>query len=430
MQELACIVLCAGQGTRMKSMRSKMLHEIAGKPLCLWSLDLANDLGARPVIPVLGYQKESVAAVLNMPHVIQEQQLGTGHAVQVAFQTIHNFKGRVLVLYGDTPLLKHETLQKLIDLQKQTHAQIAMLTSHVKLPHGYGRIVRQGSAIKQIVEERDATPDEQKITEINPGIYVFDAEFLRKHLSDLNANNQKHEYYLTDLIALSEKPIASIEVAEEEILGVNDLVQLAKAERILRRRINEHWMRQGVQMLDYKTTYIDIQTKLSADVILEEGVVLRGACEIASGVRIGAYSVLQDAIVGSGCQVGPFARLRPQTVLGENCKIGNFVEVKKSTFGKGSKANHLAYIGDAEIGERCNVGAGTITCNYDGVKKHQTKMDDGVFVGSNSTLIAPLHLHEGAYIGAGSVINQDVPAGSLGLGRSRQENKANWKSKK
>lgn len=424
MKNLAAIVLCAGQGTRMKSTRSKMLHEVAGKPLCRWSLDLAAELQAKPIIAVLGYQRDLVSKVidLSVTTVFQEQQLGTGHAVQVAFEKLTNFKGRVLVLYGDTPLLRLETLQKLCELSPD--AQISMLTSPVKNSFGYGRIIRDKKGqIEQIIEEKDASDQQKDIGEINPGIYLFEAEFLRKNLSKLKPNNQKGEYYLTDLIALSEKPISSLEVPEEEILGVNDLVQMAKAERILRRRINEHWMREGVLMLDYKTTYIDTQVILEKDVVLEQGVILRGSCQIASGVRIGAYSLLEDAQVGSGCQVGPFARLRPETVLEENCKIGNFVEVKKSHFKKGSKANHLAYIGDTEVGESCNIGAGTITCNYDGVNKHKTQIDNRVFVGSNSTLIAPVHLEEGSYIAAGSVITQDVPRNNLAIARGRQENK-------
>lgn len=424
MKDLACIVLCAGQGTRMKTERSKMLQEVAGKPLCLWSLDLAASLGAKPIVAVLGYQRDQVQQVIgkSVTCVTQEQQLGTGHAVQVAFKRLDNFKGCVLILYGDTPLVKLETLQNLVDLS--AHGSVAMLTARVRQPFGYGRIVRDGLGhIQKIVEERDATEAQREINEINPGIYVFEAEFLRKNLGALQANNQKREYYLTDLIELSEDPIISLEVSEEEILGVNDLVQMAKVDRILRRRINEKWMREGVEMLDYKTTYIDAQVTLAPNVVLEQGVILRGACKIASGTRIGAYSVLQDTLVGPNCQIGPFARLRPGSILEENCKIGNFVEIKKSHFKKNSKANHLAYIGDTEVGEACNIGAGTITCNYDGVNKHKTQIDDRVFVGSNTTLIAPVHLHEGSYIGAGSVINKDVPKGSLAIGRGRQENK-------
>ena len=424
MKNLAAMVLCAGQGTRMKSTRSKMLYELAGKPLCLWSLNLAQELQAKPVLAILGYQREEVAEILPKlsTSVFQEKQLGTGHAVQVAFEKLGDFKGRVLVLYGDTPLLKLETLQSLISLSRDS--DIAMLTAKVRNPFGYGRIIRDHAGeIKHIIEERDASDKQKEISEINPGIYVFDSGFLAQNLYKLQANNQKGEYYLTDLIAMTQKPIAFLEVPEESILGVNDLEQLAQAERILRRRINAHWMREGVQMLDHHTTSIDVQVKLDKEVILEEGVILRGACKIASGVRIGAYSVLENAQVGTGCQVGPFARLRSETILDSNCKIGNFVEVKKSHFKKGSKANHLAYIGDAKIGEACNIGAGTITCNYDGVRKHKTQIGDQVFVGSNSTLIAPVHLAEGSYIAAGSVINQDVPKDALGIGRGRQVNK-------
>lgn len=424
MKNLACIVLCAGQGTRMKSARSKMLQDLLGKPLCRWSIDLAQQLSPEHCLTVLGYQKDEVQKVLppTVSGVYQEQQLGTGHAVQVAFKELSNFSGRVLVLYGDTPLLKFETLQKLLTVS--SNSKIAMLTAKAENPFGYGRIVRDDSGkIQKIVEEKDASDAERRISEINPGIYVFDAQFLRDKLFNLKSNNQQKEFYLTDLVALAAGSVESVEVSEQEILGVNDYVQLAQVGRILQRRINEHWMRQGVQMLDFKTTYVGPEVELAPDVLLEQGVILRGKCQIASGARIKAYSVLEDSQVGTGCQIGPFAHLRPETVLEENCKIGNFVEVKKSHFKKNSKANHLAYIGDASVGHSCNIGAGTITCNYDGVKKHKTQIDDHVFVGSNSTLIAPVHLEEGSYVGAGSVINRDVPKNSLAIGRGRQENK-------
>ncbi len=434
MHDLACIVLCAGQGTRMKTSKPKVLHEAAGKPLCAWSLDLAHELGAKSVTAVLGHQRELVADALAQRYgsrvriAIQDQQLGTGHAVQAAFKDLPACK-RVLVLYGDTPLMRMNTLSALCAKQLESKAEIAMLTAHVKNPAGYGRMIREQGKIRAIVEERNANAQQKLITEINPGIYVFDYEFLKANLDALKANPPKGEYYLTDLIAMSSKPIESIEAPEEEILGVNDLVQLAHADQILRQRINEFWMLEGVEMLDPRTIYVDAEVKLSAGVILEQGVVLKGRCQIGSGSRIAAYSVLHDTQVGENCHVGPFARLRPETQLAANCKIGNFVEVKKSSFGAGSKASHLAYIGDAEVGEACNIGAGTITCNYDGAKKHKTQLDNGVFVGSNSTLVAPVHLKKDAYIGAGSVITQDVPSGALGLGRARQENKEGWVKK-
>ena len=433
MHDLGCIVLCAGQGTRMKTKRPKVLHEAAGKALYAWSLDWALALKANPIQAVLGYEKEQVREGIENHYgkqvqtVVQDKQRGTGHAVQVAFENLAPCK-RVLVLYGDTPLLTLDTLKALCLLQENTKSEISMLTAYVKNPFGYGRIVRDNN-IKEIIEERNASAEQKEITEINPGIYVFDYEFLKAGLANLKPNEVTKELYLTDLIAQAQKPIGSIEVSDKEIVGVNDMVQLAKADRLLRRRINEEWMREGVEMLDYKTTYIDSEVKLSPGVVLEQGVILRGACEIGPGVRIGAYSVLQDAKVGENSIVGPFARLRPGAVLESDCKIGNFVEVKKSHFGKGSKASHLAYIGDAEIGEACNIGAGTITCNYDGQKKHKTKIDNGVFVGSNATLVAPLHLGDSSYVGAGSVINQDVPAKALGLGRARQENKKDWVKK-
>ncbi len=419
----------------MKTSKPKVLHEASGKPLCAWSLDLARELGATSITAVLGHQRELVASELALRYgsqvqvAIQDKQLGTGHAVQAAFKSLPA-SNRVLVLYGDTPLMRLNTLAQLCAKQLESRAEIAMLTAHVKNPTGYGRMIREDGKICAIVEERNASAEQKAITEVNPGIYVFDYAFLKENLDLLKANPPNGEYYLTDLIAMASKPIASIEAPEEEIMGVNDLVQLARADKILRQRINEFWMLEGVEMLDPDSIYIDADVKLAPGVVLEQGVILKGHCQIGAGSRIAAYSVLHDVQVGPNCHIGPFARLRPETELAADCKIGNFVEVKKSSFGAGSKANHLAYIGDAEIGEGCNVGAGTITCNYDGVQKHKTQLDDGVFVGSNTTLVAPVHLKKDAYIGAGSVITKDVPSGALGLGRARQENKEGWVKKK
>lgn len=409
----------------MKSSRSKMVQTCLEKPLCRWSLDVASSLDPEHLLAVVGFQQEQVRLVLpdSAQTVVQSQQLGTGHALQQAFRALEkSFSGAVMVLYGDTPLIRAETLRQLLDSLQGN--EMAMLTSFVQNPRGYGRIIRDNSGLLcGVVEEKEATLEQRAIAEINSGIYVFRTDFLLKHLFKLTNNNYQQEYYLTDLVACAAGSVATVLVDEAETLGVNDYTQLAYAESVLRQRINTHWMRQGVQMVDPVSTYIGPDVTIEPDTFIEPGVQISGKTRIETGARIKAYSVIEESEIGAGTQVGPFAHLRSGSRLGEKCKIGNFVETKKASFKKGSKVNHLAYIGDAEVGEFCNIGAGTITCNYDGTRKHSIQVEDGVFVGSNSTLIAPVKLGKGSYVGAGSVVTQDVPAQALALGRARQVNK-------
>ena len=446
--KLASIVLYAGKSTRFKSDTSKILHPLCGKAMFAWPLDEVLSLGG-DVIAVIGHQAEQVQSEISSHYddkvsfAMQTEQKGTGHAVMVAIQKLANFKGTILVLCGDTPLLTGATLQKLIKLQQSAQCDVAMLTTTLENPTGYGRIVRKSDeTIEQIIEENEANDWQKLIQEINPGIYAFDADFLRNALSQLKSSTHKGEYYITDVV----NSAISIKISADEAIGINDRAQLADAEKILRKRINARWMRDGVTCVNPKETYIDDAVQLSSDITLEPGVRLLGTTIISNHVRIGAgsilnntkvaehavihpYSICDDAVIGAHAQIGPFARLRPKTRLDEYVKIGNFVEVKKSHFHTGAKANHLAYIGDAEIGEKSNIGAGTITCNYDGHNKHKTTIDDGVFIGSNSTLVAPLHIESQAYVAAGSTINRDVPSDALAIARGRQENKEGYAKK-
>lgn len=452
---IASIILCAGKSTRMKSSTSKVLHTICGTPLCVWTVGLAVSVSKGPVVPVVGFQSQAVESSLlnyfgeNIYCAEQAEQKGTGHAVKIALQQLLGFKGIILILCGDTPLLSTSSLIKLCDTIKKSKAKVVLTTTVLSNPAGYGRIIRNNEQqIIGITEEFEATPKQKLINEVNAGIYAFNAQFLQESIEKIKSNNSKNEYYLTDLVALAAKQnsVLSINIPNVEAIGINDRIQLAAAENIMQEKINKHWMEQGVTLIDSKTTYIDKDVKIANDVVLEPSVHLHGKTQISSGVRVGVGSILIDttvldnaqikpycicenAFIGKDTSVGPFARLREETRLEDGVKIGNFVETKKSVFKKGAKANHLAYIGDAEIGEKTNIGAGTITCNYDGFKKHKTKLGKNVFIGSNSTLIAPLTISDDAFIAAGSTITKDVPAHALAIGRTRQENKKDYSKK-
>jgi bifunctional UDP-N-acetylglucosamine pyrophosphorylase/glucosamine-1-phosphate N-acetyltransferase len=449
---VASIVLCAGKGTRMKSRLPKVLHPVAGRPLGAFALLRAQQLGCAPVIAVVGHEAEEVERTLTahlgegLRYCIQAEQRGTGHAVQIGLEALQEDVDAVLILYGDSPLLREETLSQLLKAREEAGADLGLLTTRVDDATGYGRIVRSpDGSVARIVEHKDASPEERKLREINPGIYVVAAEFLRDGLSRLSTDNAQGELYLTDLVEMASVKgrVVDLEVDAEETLGVNDRRQLAESGTILRRRINERWMLAGVSMEDPDSTWIDDTVHLGQDVLLGPGVSLRRATIIADdvhiaqgsvltdstverGARIHPYSVLEDAHMGPGSNAGPFARLRPAAKLEEGARVGNFVEVKKAVLGKGSKANHLAYIGDAQIGEGCNIGAGTITCNYDGFGKHLTELGDRVFIGSNSTLVAPVKINTDAYVGAGSTINREVPTDALAVSRAKQENKEGY----
>lgn len=455
MNKVAGIVLCAGQGTRMKSERAKMLHDVAGVPMCCWPIGRIANIADSEVIAVIGYQGEEVkSAVLErfgnrVKFAWQKDAIGTGDAVKAGLWQVSEDVSTVIVIGSDTPLLRENTIEGLLKAQENSDAKVALFSSVYENPTGYGRIIRdpEGSVIA-IVEETDASEEQKRIKEVNTGIYAFDAQFLREEIQELNSSNSQNEFYLTDVIRSARRKygaqaVATCDIENEEVAGINDRVQLSEAEAIMRKRLNHHWMKEGVTMIDPATTYIDAEVELSADVTLYPNVMLKGRTRvmenatiesgcvvtnsvIGEGSHLFSHSVLENASLGARTKVGPFARLRPGSVLDEETKVGNFVEMKKTHLKKGAKANHFAYLGDSEIGENCNIGAGTITCNYDGFKKHKTIIGDGSFVGSNSTLVAPVEIGELAYIGAGSTVTKDVPSGALAVSRSRQENKLEY----
>ena len=453
---LAAIVLAAGKGTRMKTTRAKVLHPVCGRPMVYFPVKRALEAGARPVVIVVGHQGDEVEASLRaalpgapLQFARQERQLGTAHAVLAARPSLRGYRGPVMILSGDTPLLTTHTLASVVEA-RTAPGSLAFATMDLENPEGYGRVVHApGKGPALIVEEKDATPEERQIREVNAGLYVADAEFLWSTLSRVDARNAQREFYLTDLVALAaDGPGAvAVRVSPVEAQGVNDLEDLSLATRAMTRRIAASLMKSGVTIEDPERFDADEGVQVAPDTVLEPGVRLRGATrvgpgcvvgqgsilidtQVGAGVQILPYSHLEKARVGDGCRVGPFARLRPESVIATGAHVGNFVELKKTTLGKGSKANHLTYLGDATIGAGVNIGCGTVTCNYDGEKKHPTRIGDGVFVGSDSILVAPISIGKGAYVAAGSTLTECVPAGALALGRSRQVNKNGWARKR
>ena len=449
----------------MKSLRPKVLHPIAGLSLIERVLRTAVTLAPASVSVVVGYQAEALTTALRnfaangfpvpIQFVAQDRQLGTGHALLQTRPLLEGKQGTVVLLSGDVPLLTPETLQELLKTHTEAAAAATVVTAHFPRPFGYGRIVRSspsaGGRISKIVEERDASDAQRKITEINSGIYAFALEPLFKALDAIGAANKQGEYYLPDLVAIyrkQRKPVTTYTVQwADQVRGINSRTELAEVSRMVRQHKNEELMAAGVTLIDPATTYVDADVAVGPDTVIHPCVFLEGntkigsACEIHAGSRIvnstigdrvcvRNHTVVTDSTVAAGALLGPFAHVRPGSQVGEDAHIGNFVELKKTIMGKGAKANHLAYLGDAKIGAATNVGAGTITCNYDGEKKHQTVIGKGVFVGSNSTLVAPVTLADGSYIAAGSAVTTDVPAGALAIGRSRQENKAGWVAKR
>ena len=441
------VILAAGLGTRMKSGLAKALHPLAGKPLIQHVLSAAQAVDPEKIVLVLGHQADRMRSVLaehRLEFVVQAEQLGTGHAVLQAAQAIADASGPVLVLCADTPLLTGRTLAQALDLHKRSRSAVTLITAVLEQPFGYGRIVRTRSAVARIVEEKDATAVQKKIKEVNAGIYCFEKKLLLASLQGLGKNNAQGEYYLPDTIALARKnkcPVAALLCTDaEEVMGVNSRIDLSRAEAVMRDRINRHWMAEGVTMLDPDTAFVGSDVSLGRDTVLYPNVRIEGrtkigeACTIYSGSRVidsmiasnvavKDCSVIEESTIASGASIGPFAHLRPGSMIGERAKVGNFVEIKKSSLGEGSKASHLSYIGDATIGRDVNIGAGVITCNYDGYSKYPTVIDDNVFVGSDTQLVAPVNIGAGALIAAGSTITRDVPADALAISRSRQENK-------
>ncbi|HUS23320.1 MAG TPA: bifunctional UDP-N-acetylglucosamine diphosphorylase/glucosamine-1-phosphate N-acetyltransferase GlmU [Candidatus Binatia bacterium] len=440
---LHVIVLAAGQGTRLKSQRPKVLHEIGGRPLLDHVLGVARELGARCIHVVHGHGADAVRAWYDggtpdkaVKWTLQSEQKGTAHAVMQALPDVPE-AAQVLVLYGDVPLVRAATLEPLAQVKG-----LAVLTTVLAAPQGYGRILRdEDGAVTGIVEEHEATATERGIREVNTGIVAAPARLLKRWLARVKNDNSKKEYYLTDVVALAVKDgvVVTTRVAPSaEVMGVNDRAQLAQAERELQRRQAEELMRQGLTLRD--PTRFDLRglVRCGKDVTVDVGVVIEGEVHLGDEVYVGPYSVLRNvklgagtrveshcvldgAIVGKQCRIGPYARIRPDTHLADEVHVGNFVEVKKSRLGEGSKANHLAYLGDADVGRKVNIGAGTITCNYDGAHKHKTVIGDDVFVGSDTQLVAPVRIGAGATIGAGSTITKDAPPGALTVCRAKEQ---------
>jgi len=439
---LAAIILAAGKGTRMRSARAKVLHELLGRPLVAYPVGLARELGASPVVAVLGHQLEAVEAVLGarfgeggVTVVEQAEQRGTGHAVRLAMPALDDFDGIVLVLYGDCPLLRRQTLQELVGTARRYRC-LAIVTSTPANPTGYGRILRDSRGhVTGVVEEKDATPEERALTEVNAGIYAAPAAFLRTATAGLATRNAQGEYYLTDIVAAAANSIGvtTVDADASDVAGINDREQLAEAEATMRARINRHWMTHAT-LRDPGSIVIEPDVAIDVDAEIGRNVTLRGRTRVGHGARIedgsilvdtevGAhahikpYTLCEEATIGAGAIVGPFARVRPGSDVGADAHVGNFVELKKTVLGRGSKANHLTYLGDAVVGEQVNIGAGTITCNYNGYEKRQTVIDDGAFIGSDSQLVAPVHVGRRAVVAAGATITEDVPDGALAIGR-------------
>ncbi|MCR8871930.1 bifunctional UDP-N-acetylglucosamine diphosphorylase/glucosamine-1-phosphate N-acetyltransferase GlmU [Peribacillus frigoritolerans] len=443
------IILAAGQGTRMKSKLYKVLHPVCGKPMVQHVIDQVNQLQIEDIVTVIGHGAEKVQEQLgdSCKYALQEQQLGTAHAVMQAESVLSARSGTTLVICGDTPLIKAETMKELIALHEQSQAKATILTAYADNPAGYGRVLRgEGGLVEKIVEHKDASEEERYVKEINTGTYCFDNQALFSALKKVSNENVQGEYYLPDVIEILKEEgevVTAFQSSEfEETLGVNDRVALSQAEQILRKRINEKHMRNGVTIIDPLTTFIEADVQIGQDTVINPGSFIKGKsiigqdcligpnteisnCEIGDGTEV-LQSVVHESSIGSFVKIGPFAHVRPQSDIKDSVKIGNFVEIKKTVFGKGSKASHLSYIGDAEVGENVNIGCGSITVNYDGKNKYLTKIEDNVFIGCNSNLVAPVTVGEGAYVAAGSTITQDVPQQALSVARARQVNKEDY----
>ena len=452
--DLHIVILAAGKGTRMKSATPKVLHQIGGRRILDYVLAAASSLSPQSVTLVVGHQADRIGeAYEGRPYrfVVQEPQLGTGHALLQAEPVLRGATGTLLLLYGDVPLLSASTLASLVEQHHRDAAAATVLTATVERPYGYGRIVRTRGRIARIVEERDASPAERHITEINAGIYAFDLSPLFEAITGIVSKNAQGEYYLPDLVGIYRRRglgVSTVAVTNpNEIRGINSRTELAEVGTIVRQLKNEELMAAGVTLVDPATTYVESGVTVGADSVIHPNVYLEGrtiigeACEIHAGTRIvdstigdrvtiRNYCVIAESSVASNAVLGPFAHLRPASKVLEGAHIGNFVELKKTTLGKGSKASHLTYLGDATIGDNVNIGAGTITCNYDGKTKNATVIEDGAFVGSDAALVAPVTIGRGAYVAAGSTITENVPPGALGIARGRQVNKEGWVDRK
>jgi len=455
--KLAIVIMAAGKGTRLKSKRPKVLHEIGGKALLRHVIASASQIvPPEDIYVVVGHeaaQVENAVKDTSVKFVHQTEQRGTGHAIQTAQAAVRGYDS-LLVLSGDVPLLKPETMAKLRDFHLEQRAAMTILTASPADPTGYGRVLRKSTdspEVTAIIEQKALTPEQQDVREINSGIYAFQTAPLFAHISKLTTDNAHGEYYLTDVAGLLVKAgerVVALEAAQPvEALGANTIAEMMEIDRELRMETARRLMANGVTILRPETTVIDATVEVGADTVIEPFVQLLGETKIGEDCRIRSYTVIEnskiadkvlvrqgcvilDSRIETGALIGPFSHLRPDSEIGEGAHVGNFVETKKAKLGKGAKANHLTYLGDAEIGSGTNVGAGVITCNYDGAHKHRTLIGEGVFVGSDSTLVAPLTIGNGAYIAAGSCITEDVPDDALALGRSRQTTKEGWASLK
>lgn len=449
------VILAAGEGTRMKSKLPKVAHKVCGKPLVTHVVDIAEDADVEKNIVVVGHKSDKVKACLNRDVVFVEQPIGedapygTAFAVKQAESHIGD-EDTVLVLCGDTPLISSETLKEFTEFHNQGDYKVTVLTSNIEDPKGYGRIIRKNEEVDSIVEEKDATDEQRKINEINSGIYCFDGASLKSVLDKIDNNNTQGEYYLTDALHIlrSEgEKIGGYKIEDSsEIQGINSKVQLAEAEKIMRKKINEELMLKGAIIIDPENTYIDSDVTIGIDTVISPGVILESGTTVGENSSIGNNSLIRnskigdnveiqisnivDSTVGDGSKVGPYANLRPKSILGKNVKIGDFVEVKNSTIGDNSKASHLTYIGDGEVGSDVNIGCGVVFVNYDGINKNKTIVKDNAFIGCNVNLIAPVTVNENSYVAAGSTITDDIEKNSLGVARARQVNKVDWVTKK
>jgi bifunctional UDP-N-acetylglucosamine pyrophosphorylase/glucosamine-1-phosphate N-acetyltransferase len=449
---VAVIVLAAGEGTRMKSATPKVLHRLGGRTMLGHVLAAAEALDPEHLVVVVGHAREQVAASLTgkATAVVQETQDGTGHAVRVALDTLAGIEGTVLVVPGDAPLLTAQTLQQLVDDHEQAAAATTLLSAVVQDPTGYGRVVRGTDGVQAIVEHKDADEATRRITEVGTSVYAFAAAHLRTALAQLTTDNAQGEQYLTDVIGIHRGeglPVGAVTAQDpDETRGINDRVQLVELAKVLQARTNERHMRAGVAILDPATTWIDVEVQIAADATIARNTSLHGSTTVAAHAVIGPDSTLTNttvdvgatvlrsevngAVIGEDATVGPFSYLRPGTVLGRRGKIGGFVETKNAQIGDDTKVPHLSYVGDAVIGERSNIGAGTIVVNYDGRDKHRTTVGDDARVGSNNSLVAPVEIGDNAYTAAGSAITEDVPDGALGVARARQRNIDGWTARK
>ncbi len=446
--EVSSIILAAGAGTRMKSEKSKVVHEICFKPLIKWVYSAAENAGIEKIVTVVGHKAEQVKSCLGEDKIyaMQAEQLGTGHAVMCAMPEISD-DGCVIILSGDAPLITEETLRNAIEYHNKNRLSATVITAIIPNPHGYGRIIRDDEGnVKSIVEEKDATAAQKLVTEINSGLYCFDSGLLRAALTNIKTENAQGEYYLTDTIEILIKNgynVGAYTLSQpEEIMGINDRLQLAEAQSIMQKRLAKKHQTEGVTVIDPSNTYFGENVRIGKDTVVYPGCVIYDNVTIGENCIIGPNCTIKNSVIGDSCEVlnsviydseigknvhiGPFAYIRPNCKVGDNAKVGDFVELKNSAIGDGTKISHLTYVGDSDVGENVNFGCGTVTVNYDSKKKHRTKIGDNCFIGCNTNLIAPVELGSGSYTAAGSTITENVPENSLAIARSKQTNKENW----